>query len=276
VADDLGNGKPSKWWSLVDGALFGLGVGVIASIFAPQIPPTWSLTFGVIVIVLGIFRWGKFRVLSFVLSAVVAAMVFGAWKIIPKQDPPATKKDVQELFKDQLGKPDQSPRDASIDDKPISRTELAKMLQQYKKSQPSSSDQLETMAPTLVAEMSTWSEAWDLADRKIEAEKATGLSKPSMSKEDTEGFQKYIAQEKDALNRQYIALVFPTMEQTNSLRLLLLSRYGSFDSSKDAPVGVIFTRVLSKQTINWLEMQSAANYTRDLWAKAQKVKAQTH
>ena len=97
-----------------------------------------------------------------------------------------------------------------------------------------------------------------------------------MSTEDTEGFQKYIAQKKEALNRQYIALVFPTMEQTNSLRLLLLSRYGSFDSSKDAPVGVIFTRVLSKQTINWLEMQSAANYTRDLWAKAQKVKAQTH
>ncbi len=286
MADDSENDKPSKVWVLLDGALFGLGVGVIASIFVPEIPETWSLSFGVIVIVLGIFRVFKFKAVSFLLSAVAATVVFGAWRIVPKHDPPATKKDFQELAQNIFGKPDQPSHDLiGADDKPISKAELAKMLQQFKagrndgRTSSLSGEQLEAMAPLILAEMLQWSDDWNTADQKLDAERQQLREKnPNRTPEEDAGIMRWIGRERDALNEQYVAHVYEMMKNANSLRLHLLQSVGSPVPSQDAPIARIFIDVLSKKNISFSQMQEATAYMNSLWNRAvkAKAKAQTH
>jgi hypothetical protein len=287
MADDLENGKPSKLWSLVDGALFGLGVGVIASIFAPEIPPTWSLTFGVIVIMVGIFRWGKLRAVSFVSSAIVAALVFGAWRLVPKHDPLATRKDVDAALeacrKSGQSVPVSQDQNAGGNDKPISKAELAKIFQQFKAARSDgrtsalSGEQLEAMAPLILAEMVQWSDDWNMADRKLDAERQELRAKrPSLTPEEDAGIIQWIGRERDALNEQYVGHVYEMMKNANSLRLHLLQSVGSPEPSQDAPIARIFIDVLSKKNIGFGQMQEATAYMGSLWNRAVKAKAKVH
>lgn len=134
-----------KIWRLLDGALFGSGVGVVVTVMAGALPPEYLLGFGLLLIVISIFRakiFGKWKaafLANVMLSVGIVVGTAEMWKHIAKPEPPATKSDFVSALKQLADKTQpQSPISISIPpssipngNKPITKPELEQFFQQY-------------------------------------------------------------------------------------------------------------------------------------------------
>jgi hypothetical protein len=115
---------------------------VIAAAIAPTIPVNWLVGFGFAVIVIAIFRanfWEnpRYRWIgvcgSTILSAIVVVGGYALLRFVPKPEPLATKSDFENWAKNRpdTTQHESDPRPQSGSDKPLTRADLNKLMEQY-------------------------------------------------------------------------------------------------------------------------------------------------
>jgi hypothetical protein len=126
-------------WTLLEGALFGVGIGMIMAVFGGALSPLWMLGLGCAVIVLGIFRAFKHVITKIVLAVLTPVLIFGTWHFLPKPEPPVTKKDLAESLNSLSANPGKDSRQDA--DTVLTKADLDSMLRQFRSAPPASANQ---------------------------------------------------------------------------------------------------------------------------------------
>ena len=168
----------STLWRFFDSPFTWGGIGVLVG--SALVSPTWfkfAFVGGGIAIAIGLLRAGiESRSLTFLLLVCFSAGWYWVWRVIPKPVEPLTKKDALELLsqaedanRSQHDQTTVSPNDSQ---KPISRAEFLRMLQQSNSSESKfaiiPNERLNEMTKSTVFELLELASIWKQSDAEID------------------------------------------------------------------------------------------------------------
>lgn len=255
-----------RWIAFIDAPWLGIGVGIVIGAFGSLLSVKWLIVAGWGLISAETFRHDFLRrgrkarlAGSTALSILIGLALFSAWEHTPLPVEPLTKKDAQELVSRfiPINQPQVAPPPGLADpDKPITKAELLKMLQQYKTAAPAgiparphvpagaellADDDLRQRASSIADKLV---QAWSVMDQRVdELSNLRGITRDAEK-------QKRLQVQEEGLQKEFIPENEELIIEANHLRRALLERLGRNTSEMDNdPWFTGPSRVFSQQVI---------------------------